>query len=149
MLCVANHTSLLQLKARCANIIYFSLQIGMTRLIASVNLTAFKKKVDRSYSLTIETPELSIEQLTAVDSLYQTNAYLVMDVNPIKSFDEIKDGLASELPKKPPQGKSQSQRLRNTLHVYRKQQGSGWEFDTFYKKHMEKIITHYQSKLED
>lgn len=44
--------------------------------------------------------------------------------------------------------KSPSQRLRSVLHVYFSQQGYSIDFDDFYKTELEKIISHYKTKLE-
>lgn len=44
--------------------------------------------------------------------------------------------------------KTESQKLRAVLYRYHEQKESDIDFDIFYKSELEKIITHYKSKLE-
>ena len=45
------------------------------------------------------------------------------------------------------EGKTKSQRLRNTLHVYWSQNKQKETFKEFYANEMERIILHYKGKL--
>lgn len=111
----------------------------------STVITDYKKLKDRSFKLTIQTSELTPEQLLWIDQLTNVASYTTIGLNPV-SFDEIKDDLPKVLDKEV-KTKSPSQRLRGVLYRLWEMDRQ-WEFEQFYDSMMEKIIDHYKSKLD-
>jgi len=101
---------------------------------------------DKTWKLTIGTQELSPEQAGEVVKLNQEYCYLALKRNEFKSRDvEIISSLQSELEfsDKPP-----GQRLRAVLYRLWEHEPEGYkDFELFYRFHMEKVISHFKTKL--
>lgn len=97
---------------------------------------------DRSWKLVFETRELSGEEVKILADNFQGEGWLLFKPNGNIALDEIPEGDANA-------GlKSQSQRLRATIMVLWKQQGSKQSPQDFYATYMEKLIEYTKSKLE-
>lgn len=117
------------------------------KITKAAQLISYRRKKDRSVSLTFETQELPSADLSQIDNM-SLNAdigilYFRADEKANKEEMEALDSLDIDLYDQP---KSLSQRLRNVLAVLAKQQGL--DVKDFYKSEMNKIIEHYKNKIE-
>lgn len=110
-------------------------------------LRGYTKLKDRSFKLTIETPELNAEQVLGIDYLFQKAVYVIIGLNPIE-FD--REQIAQAIETDPKEWKlTKSQRLRNTLYRYREafEKKNYPSFLDYYDMAMEGIIKKLQDKL--
>ena len=121
----------------------------MTNLLRQVTLDRASRKKDKSVTLTFITSlEQSSEDFLEVDKLLDTTGllYFKSEGNLTTSeLDEL-DAIDLEI-----EGKTKSQRLRNTLYVMWEQKFKQYSvptFKDFYATEMEKVIEHYKGKLE-
>jgi len=111
----------------------------------AAQVTSIKSRVDKSWSITFSTPELSPSQMMDLGSMNGKECVLGINLNAFtqeeeKMIDEIKveDGI-----------KSNSQRLRAVLYRRWEQQPEGYKtFALYYDSFMEQIINFYKSKLQ-
>ena len=117
------------------------------KLITAAQIVGYNRKKDRSVSLRFETCEKSSAEIAGIDAMLDMFGYLYFKPENKLTNEEIKelDGLDTDLFDNP---KTQSQRLRNVLHVLNKQ-SNNVDFKDFYKSEMDRIINHYKSKLKD
>jgi len=107
-------------------------------------LTGFSSKSDGSASIRFSTQEISSEEFGLLKKYLNEFGYLLFKESYIK--DE-------EIPEENPledDEKSPSRRLKAVLYVYfmEVKKGEKTEFNSFYKKEMEKIIDHIKTKLD-
>lgn len=105
-------------------------------------LTGFSSKSDGSASVRFSTQELSSEDFALLKKYLNEFGYLLFKESEVKESD-----IPDEEPLEDDQ-KSPSQRLKATLFVLWKQTGEIDEFNTYYRKQMEKFITAVKNKLE-
>lgn len=110
-------------------------------------LESFRTLKDKSLKVIFETGELSPAQITELGSKIQQFGYLYFN------SDVLTSGKIDELSKIKvdfdDSTKSKAQRLRAVLYVNWKSDNKGYAvFDDYYNFQMEKIISHYKSKLE-
>lgn len=116
----------------------------MSNLLTQVTLDRANRKKDKSVSLTFITQlEQSSSQFMEIDEKIGESGVMFFKPSGNLTKEEIKELENSEIEV---EGKTKSQRLRNVLIVYAKQNGQ--ELSTFYASEMERIIEHYKSKLE-
>ena len=97
---------------------------------------------DRGVKLVMYTPELKAEEMTELFRL-KNDGEMITVLEPIGRLAPV---LANT--NQATEGKSKSQQLRATLYRYWEQEWSGTtKFDDYYNTEMEKITSHYQSKL--
>lgn len=97
---------------------------------------------DRSWKLVFETRELSGEEVKILADNFQGEGWLLFKPNGNITQAEVPESDANA-------GlKSQSQRLRSTIMVLWRQQGSRGDPQAFYNTYMEKLIEYVKSKLE-
>ena len=123
----------------------------MKKLLTQVTLSGFTPKADRSYTLRFNTSlEVSKEQASIIHELFQSNGTLYYKSDEGLSTDEINQIDKVVLDK--PNGKSQSERLRNALYVLCKQKKGNdptkEEFARYYDSKMEKFIQHVLGQLD-
>jgi len=125
----------------------------MSNLLSTVTLEAVTRKKDKSISLRFTTQlEQSSEQLMEMDKVLDNSGVLFFKSNGNLTTEEVKELESVEIEV---EGKTKSQRLRNTLYVYHKQLGESNKiiqnisFTDFYASKMEEIIEHYKGKLVD
>lgn len=108
--------------------------------MAPATLEGFSMRKDGSASLRFSTQELSAEDLVAFRKFYGSFGWLLFK----ESEWEAKD-----VPKNDPEfnGKTVSQRLRNTLYVLWQQKGANGYFEEFYNRKMEAIIEQVKTLL--
>lgn len=118
----------------------------MNNLLRQVTLDRASRKKDKSVTLTFVTSlEQSSEEFRDIDELLDTTGIIYFKSQGNLTTDELGelDSIDLEI-----EGKTKSQRLRNTLYVYWNQTKPTDTFKEFYAQQMEKVIDHYKSKLD-
>jgi len=116
-------------------------------LIIPAYLDSYRSLKDKSLKLVFETNEPTPEQIQMIQTCIQFPGMLAFNKDVFKK--EQIDTLTNIKADFDDTSKSKSQRLRNVLFIYWKQDNKGYEvFDDYYNFMMEKIITHYKSFLE-
>lgn len=117
----------------------------MTKIILPVSLNPLSRRKDKSVKMSFETRELSPEETMALMALEGVEGWMCFSPNQ-ENIDEDIPSEHVELGEKSP-----SQRLRNVLFVWYKQEVDVGRyvglFDTFRKEKMESIINTVKSKL--
>lgn len=104
-------------------------------------LTRIAYMKDGGLSLGFATNELSDEDKIVASKFHQRFGYVLFKENEFTDGD-IPDADASD------ESKSPSQRLRAVLFIYWKQKSAGGDFDSFYRKEMEKFINHVKEAID-
>jgi len=116
------------------------------KIVLAAVVEKISTKVDGTITIGISTQELDPTQAGQVFGLRgQFCKVLLSDSNITHLEEELIDQEVMASGKK---NKTPSQRLRNALFVLFEQKGTDIEFEQFYTNEMEKIISHYKSKLE-
>ena len=118
------------------------------KIQAGAILTSYRRKADKSVSITFNTYEQTPQQLMQIDSLMQQSGVVYFRATDELNKNEVKelDMLDLDLFDSP---KTLSQRLRAVFHVWYNQDKQGHEtFKEFYKWQMERLIEHFKNKLE-
>lgn len=114
----------------------------MKAITCDVILSGIRTRNDGSISITLATPELEAEDITAFASLRNTN--LAMLLQPLgqepKELKEIKGEFDTKTP---------SQRLRSVLYVLWKETDGTGEFEDFYRRRMNSIIDKIKEKFPE
>lgn len=116
-------------------------------IIIPAQLESYRSLKDRTLKITFETNELNPKDLLGVAENLTQFGYLAFKPEPFKKeeremIEQLETGYEDR-------GKTPSQRLRGVL--YRNYEKDNEGFDTFtryYDHHMEKIVTHFKSKLD-
>ena len=128
----------------------------MGNLLVQVTLDKANRRKDKSVSITFITQlEQTSEEFMKMDAILNDSGVLFFKSNGTLTKEEIKELESVEIEV---EGKTKSQRLRNTLYVYHKQLEDSLisengtkpivSFTDFYALKMEEIIEHYKGKLE-
>ena len=117
-------------------------------MLIACTLTNYRPKSDKSFSITFNTLELSKEQKTELDDLFQTHGIMYF-----KGQDKISKSEVEELDKIDldlyDNKKTQSQRLRSVLYLNWQKNNKGFsEFKDYYAMETNRIIEHFKTKLE-
>jgi len=123
----------------------------MKKLLTQATLDGFTPRADKSYTLRFRTSlEVSTEQAAIIHTLFQSSGTLYYKSDEGLSTEEISQIDKVVLDK--PNGKSQSERLRNVLYIYCKQkigkEPTKEQFAEFYQKYTEKYITYIKDQLD-
>jgi hypothetical protein len=110
-------------------------------------IESIASRADGTYKVAVGTQELTDDQALSVVKLNRKMGWFVFKENPLEKADII------DIPELTPEfktDKTPSKRLRGVLYVLweQKYKSQGVEFDDFYKKQMEKIITWAKEKLD-
>ena len=97
---------------------------------------------DGGLSIGFHTNELSIEEKVRVSEFHNEFGFLLFKPNQF-SEEEIPREQAID------GGKSSSKRLRDIIFIFWKQQGGAGEFESFYRRQMEKIIDKIKEQLDE
>lgn len=107
-------------------------------------LARYTPLADGAISFTFHSQKeiLNNEELITVFNMNRKEGWLLFKPNPVQD---------DELPATPTkiEGKTPSQKLRAVLWLLWKQNKPGMDFPEYYEKFMERIISHYQLKLEE
>jgi len=120
------------------------------KLLKQCSLDGVTRRKDKSLKISfITTMEQSSNELMEIDKLLDTNGILYYKDSEGLSTDEINQIDKVVLDK--PNGKTQSERLRNVLYLYCKQKMSKEptkeQFAEFYQKYTEKYIQYIKDQL--
>lgn len=117
----------------------------MTKITTSAILTTYRPRVDKSWSITLNINEPSQEQKQIIDSLLQHSVVvMVKDADITPDEESILDNIDIDINTKSP-----SQRLRSVLYLMHQNDNEGSpEFKDYYRLKMEKVISHFKSKLD-
>ena len=118
-------------------------------IILGAELNGLRKLKDKSWSITINTQELSNDQVAEINSLTDF-CYVALKS---EYFEEQERDMLESLKADPMEGfeqKSPSQQLRSILFLLWKQEGGtdNKEFPDYYRKKMSNITTHFRNKLD-
>jgi hypothetical protein len=100
---------------------------------------------DKSVKIVLSTQELTPAQAGEIFNLMNSLVIAYLSVKDINSdeLDQV-DKIDPELG-----GKTQGQRIRNTLYVLYEKNNEGFkDFNSFYKNKTEKIIEHLKTKID-
>lgn len=100
---------------------------------------------DGGLSVRFHTQEMNTEDKVKLMGYYQNFGWLLFSPEPLSEKD-IPEQEIDPYDRKA--SKSPSQRLRAVLYLLWKQSGSQGDSEDHYRKELEKIISHYQNKLE-
>jgi len=120
------------------------------KLLKQCSLDGVTRRKDKSLKISfITTMEQSSNELMEIDKLLDTNGILYYKDSEGLSTDEINQIDKVVLDK--PNGKTQSERLRNVLYLYCKQkigkEPTKEQFAEFYQKYTEKYIQYIKDQL--
>ena len=115
-------------------------------IIIPAQLDSLRTLADKTLKVTFETQELNPQDLLGLMENLHQFGYLAFKMEPFKKDEkEMMDNLESGYKEA---GKTPSQRLRAILYVTYQNNNEGFDtFTRFYDHHMEKICTHFNSKL--
>ena len=121
------------------------------KLLKNCTLDGVTRRKDKSLKISFITNlEQTSSELMEVDKLLDTSGVLYFKQSEGLSTDEISQIDKVVLDK--PNGKSQSERLRNVLYIYCKQkigkEPTKEQFAEFYQKYTEKYITYIKDQLD-
>lgn len=108
----------------------------------SAQIDSAKANNDRTLSLKIDTQELSAEHTAHLFNLFQKQIWIALAETIITEQDLNIPETVDEMEKKSP-----SQRLRDRMFVYWKENKVSDNFDTWYKTALEKIGEKYLEKV--
>ena len=116
-------------------------------IILPAILENFRSLKDKTYKVLFATNELTPETIVGLNSSLGEFGYLAFKNDPFKQKEkDMIETLESDFEDKK---KSPGQRLRGVLYRTWEQKPEGYEdFNRYYDYHMEKIITHFKSKLD-
>lgn len=97
-------------------------------------------------NITIQTQELTPDQYAGLFRLHRTRGHALLSTSRVDNYNEL-DHLDAEAA---PEGKvkTKSQRLRGVLFKIFEQQGRGEDFNIFYQREMEAIISKLKMRLD-
>jgi len=102
---------------------------------------------DKTIRLQVDTSrELTADEVSLLWSLYEREGWFLFKETEINKEDTL------SVPDTSPEFKSDktpSQRLRNVIYVFWDKNGAKGNFDDFYKKQIEKIITRIKDELDN
>ncbi len=113
----------------------------MNKISVQTIMTTLSSRADGSARMSITTPELSSEEFTTLREMQNQIMQAVFIPMDIPNAPELKID-------KDVQGKSQSQRLRNTIYVLYTQSGTTESWESFYHKEMERAIEAYKRRID-
>ena len=117
-----------------------------------LQFSSYIKKIstlpDRTLKLTIETQELPPDDMAKIFDLMDKYCWLALKEQEAGAITEDELDIP-EVDKIEKDAKTPSQRLRNVIYIFYLQQNKGKEdFDTFYRRNVEKIIDRIKNELE-
>lgn len=115
-------------------------------IIIPAQLDSLRTLADKTLKVTFETQEVNPQDLLGLMENLHQFGYLAFKMEPFKADEkEMMNELKSDYEDK---GKSSSQRLRSVLFLMWRNDAEGFDSSVkHYEHHMEKIITHFKTKL--
>ncbi len=121
----------------------------MNKIIAPAQFDGYAPRKDGTFSLRFVTQEQTPQDVANLHQMLNGFGYLYFKAENALTPEEVKqlDELDTDLHDN---AKTQSQRIRNILHVAYKQNDRGYrEFKDFYKHMTERFIQKWKDSLED
>tara|TARA_R110000868_G_scaffold239877_1_gene494374 strand:+ start:3529 stop:3882 length:354 start_codon:yes stop_codon:yes gene_type:complete len=113
----------------------------------SAQIEGFGSRADKSWKLTLGTNELAPSEIGLIGSMQNQVCFIAINPDPFTS--EQKEIIITTKAELSETGKTPSQRLRGVLFINWQHDKKGYDqFHDYYLTEMEKIITHYKSKLD-
>lgn len=113
----------------------------------SCQITGINSRVDRSWKITLSTQELTPDEIGSIGSMQNQICFVAINPNPFTS--EQKEAIENTKAELSETGKTPGQRLRAVLFINWQNDNKGYDqFHDYYLSQMERIITHYKSKLD-
>lgn len=112
----------------------------------SAQIEGLSSRADKSWKVVLGTQELTPTQIGSIGQMQNAICHVAINPEPftseeIRKIENTKVEMAEE-------GKTHSQRLRGVLFVAWKNDSMGYDnFHDYYIVQMEKIISHFKSKL--
>lgn len=115
-------------------------------IVLSAQLENMQSRVDKSWKLTFGTLELSPDLIGQIGKMQQEIVFVAINPDPFTNQQkEIIENTKAEIADT---GKTPSERLRGVFYVKWKSESEGYEnFHDYYLVKMERIISHFKSKL--
>lgn len=112
----------------------------------SAQIENLSSRADKSWKIILGSQELTPAEIGTIGSMQNQICFVAINPDPFTSEQkEIIENTKAELSEN---GKTQSQRLRGVLFVNWQNDNLGYEqFHDYYISTMEKIISHFKSKL--
>jgi len=108
----------------------------------SAQIDSVKANNDRTLTIKMDTQELAPDETAHIFSLFQKQLWIALAETTITKEDLNIPEVVDDMDKKSP-----SQRLRDRMFVFFKQQKPDGDFDSWYKNQLEKIGERYLEKL--
>lgn len=109
----------------------------------SAQIDDVKANKDRTLRIKIDTQELTAEDTAHIFELFEKQIWIAMAETSLTKTDLAIPEVVDEFDKKSP-----SQRLRDRLYVYWKEQKVGGNFDDFYKKKLDEYGQRHLDALQ-
>jgi hypothetical protein len=116
---------------------------GITKtIVLNAIISSIRAKVDKSISFTVQTPELTPDEVGSF--------FLLQGINVDLSIKPLDEPEAPEIKiNKDIEQKTKSQRQRNIIYIIWKNHNKGEDFDTFYNAMMDQIAEGLKRKYLD
>lgn len=116
------------------------------KILIPAILTRYSPLRDKSWSVSLNINEPTAEQKVIIDQMFQNPIYVMMKDGEFKKEEQ---SLIDSLEAKEANLKTKSQRLRNVLYrIWEQFHKDKMTDKEFYEAEMERIISHYKSKLD-
>ena len=115
------------------------------RVILPIYVNNIRTLSDGSVKIELITQELTPTNMAGVFQLHRTQGFALLSTMAIDDLTALDDEQIEAFGGK---AKTQSQRIRNCLYRLWEQQGKGEDFDLFYKRETEAIITKLKVRLD-
>ena len=115
-------------------------------ILISGQVEGFASRKDRTWRVTIGTPELPPETVAQLSSVANQHVHILVKPDPIT---EVEGMALDSIPTDLAHIKSHSKRFRAVLYRLWEQNNDGFDtFDGYYVNRMEGLIEHFKGKLE-
>lgn len=115
-------------------------------ILISGQVEGFASRKDRTWRVTIGTPELPPETVAQLSAVANQHVHILVKPDPIT---EVEGMALDSIPTDLSHIKSHSHRLRAVLFLNWKQNSDGFTtFDSYYVNRMETLIEHFKGKLD-
>lgn len=115
-------------------------------ILISGQVEGFASRKDRTWRITIGTPELPPETVAKLSAVANQHVHILLKPDPIT---EVEGMALDTLPTDLAHIKSHSARLRAVLFLNWKQDNNGFTtFESYYVNRMESMIEHFKAKLD-
>ena len=115
-------------------------------ILISGQVEGFASRKDRTWRVTIGTPELPPETVAKLSAIANQHVHILVKPDPIT---EVEGMALDSIPTDLSHIKSHSQRLRAVMYLLWQQKRWGFDtFEAFYVNRMESIISQLKAKLD-